>query len=61
MALPEDRCRELVEQATRQLGDAVRQHAASGTTTAAGSVIGLWADDAAVVDQMIEDLLQRRS
>jgi hypothetical protein len=60
LALPEPERLQLVERLIHDLVDAARHRAASGPAPGATSVIGLWADEPEVVDQMIDGVLQER-
>jgi hypothetical protein len=61
LALPEQERLQLVERVIHDLVDAARHRTATRAMPTATSVIGLWADEPEIADQMIEDILQRRS
>ena len=61
LALPEQERLQLVERVIHDLVDAARHRTATRATRSATAVIGLWADEPEVADDMIEDILQRRS
>ena len=60
LALPEQERLQLVERVIHDLVDAARHRTAASTVPAGNSVIGLWADEPEVVDQMLEGVLQER-
>ena len=60
LELPEQERLRLVERVIHDLVDAAKRRAASASVPAGPSVIGLWADEPEVVDQMIEGALRER-
>ncbi|HEX3759912.1 MAG TPA: hypothetical protein VHW23_14455 [Kofleriaceae bacterium] len=60
LALPEQERLQLVERVIHDLVDAARHRTTPPTGPAARSVIGLWADEPEVADQIIEGALQQR-
>lgn len=60
LALPEQERLQLVERVTHDLVAAARHRTATRAIPAASSVIGLWADEPEVADQIIERTLQQR-
>lgn len=60
LGLPEQERLRLVERVIHDLADAAKRRAASPTAPAGSSVIGLWADEPELVDQMIEGALRQR-
>lgn len=60
LALPEQERLQLVERVIHDLVDAARNRTSTRATPATDAVIGLWADEPDVADQIIEDVLQRR-
>ena len=59
-ALPELERLQLVERLIHDLVDAARHRAAAEPASSAKSLIGLWADEPEVVEQIIEGVLQER-
>jgi hypothetical protein len=60
LALPEQERLQLVERVIHDLVDAARHRTATDPAPVATSVIGLWADEPEIVDQIIEGVLQER-
>ena len=60
LALPEQERLQLVERIIHDLVDAARRRTAATPARTGKSIIGLWADESEVVDQMIESVLQER-
>jgi hypothetical protein len=60
LALPEQERLQLVERVIHDLVDAARHRTGTPATPAANAVIGLWAEEADVADQIVEGTLQQR-
>jgi hypothetical protein len=60
LALPEQERLQLVERVIHDLVAAARDRTSTRAMPAANSVIGLWADEPEVADQIIEGVLQQR-
>ena len=60
LELPEQERLRLVERIIHDLADAARSRATSLNAPAGSSVIGLWADEPEIVDQVIEGALRER-
>lgn len=60
LALPEQERLQLVERVIHDLVAAARHRTTTRATPGADAVIGLWADEPEVADQIIEGVLQQR-
>lgn len=60
LALPEQERLQLIERVIHDLVDAARHRTETRATPTATSVIGLWADEPEVADQIIEGTLHQR-
>jgi hypothetical protein len=60
LALPEQERLQLVERVIHDLVDAARHRTATPVMPTAHSVIGLWADEPEIADQIIEGALRGR-
>lgn len=60
LELPEQERLRLVERVIHDLADAAKSRAASRPALSGASVIGLWADEARLVDEMIDAALGER-